>query len=427
MSSSRTPSDARIPIALVGCGGMGQRHLRAYAALRRIGAQRLELAAVCDPRAEVAAAAADTAGELLGSRPAVFSNHDDLIASGVVAALDIAADPSAHHLIAVPALGAGLHVICEKPLGITVRACRAMVDAAARSGALLATAENYRRDGPNRLARAVLEAGMLGDVHLMIETNVGGDDAVIISPWRHMRESGSISLDMGVHYTDIFSFLLGPLERVSGMAFIAEPTRVRAAGTRPVAGIAESPAGVFRATGDDSLVALYETAGGACIQLSYIPSGPGRQWVQRSLHGREGSMSVPRDRTGGAVVVQRGDRTLSGAALRRELGGFELEGVSADFFGAAGTEYDLPFPEVDAATIAIELDDFARAIGDRAAPEVDGLAGLLAVAGVWAVSESQIAGGSVRIDDVARGAISAAQDPVDAALGLLGNTPEERV
>ena len=414
-----------IPLALVGCGGMGQRHLRAYAALRRVGALRFELAAVCDPRPDVAVATANAAAELLGTRPAVFSDHEELIASGTVEALDIAADPAAHHLIAVPALDAGLHVICEKPLGITVRASRAIVDAAARSGAVLATAENYRRDGPNRLARAVLERGLLGHVHLMLELNVGGDTGVIISPWRHLRESGSIALDMGVHYADIFSFFLGPLERASGAAFIAEPLRVRAPGTRPAEGIYEQEPSVIRATGDDSLAAFFETVSGARIQLSYVPSGPGRQWVQRSVHGRRGSMSVPPDRTGGPVVVQRGDRTLSGAALRRELGGFELEGVTADLLGRDGTEYELPFAEVDAALIAIELDDFATAIDQGTPPEVDGAGGLLAVAAIWAVSESRDAGGSVRIEDVADGLISAAQRPVDAALGLLGDPTQE--
>jgi predicted dehydrogenase len=404
---------------------MGQRHLRAYHALRGIGAQRFELAAVCDQHRAAAEATADEAEARLDSRPAVFADHEELIASGLVEALDIVVDPAAHHLIAVPALEAGLHVLCEKPLGITVRACRRMLDAAARSGAILATAENYRRDGPNRLARRVLERELLGDVHLMLEVSVGGDDGVIISPWRHIRESGSIALDMGVHYTDIFSFFLGPLERVHGAAFIAEPLRVRASGTAAVSGIDDVSPGVIRATGDDSLVALYETTSGVLIQLSYVPSGRGRQWSQRSVHGREGSMSVPRDRTGGAVVVQRGDHTLSGTALRLELGGFELEGVAADFFGPDGTEYDLPFAEVDAAIIALELDDFAAAIENRSTPEVDGLAGLLAVAGVWAVSESRLAGESVRIADVAGGAISAAQDPVDVALGLLDDNAEE--
>jgi predicted dehydrogenase len=406
-------------IALVGCGGMGHRHLHAYGALRRVGADGFELAAVCDPRREAAEHAADLVAELLGSRPAVFSSADELIASGAVQAIDLVTEPSIHHLIAVPALAAGIHVLSEKPLGVTVRACREMVEAAASSGAILATAENYRRDGPNRLARAVLDSGMLGDVHLMVESNIGGGDGVLISPWRHLLEKGSIALDMGVHYTDIFAYLLGGLERACGMSFIAEPGRVLGPGMVAGGEVEELSAGVMRATGDDSLVGIYETAGGALIQLTYLPSGPGRRWIQRSLHGRNGSMSVPFDRTGGPVVVELGERVLTGAQLRAELGDFRLTGVTADFFGPEGTEYDLPFAQVDAATIAIELDDFIAAIAEGRSPEVDGISGLLAVAGVWALAESRETGGFVRIADVADGTISAMQDPIDRAIGLF--------
>jgi hypothetical protein len=131
-------------------------------------------------------------------------------------------------------------------------------------------------------------------------------------------------------------------------------------------------------------------------------------------------MSVPPDRSGGAVVVQLGDRVLSGRELRQELGGFELEGVAASFFGPEGTEYDLAFDEVDAATIGIELDDFAGAVAERRRPEVDGVDGLRAVAGVWAVAESHQLAQPVRVADVADGTVSNAQEPVDSALGLLG-------
>lgn len=397
---------------------MGRRHLRAYAALRAVGADEFEVAAVCDPRLGAAEEAAGLAEEILGSRPAVYSDHEELIASGAVQALDLVTDPSVHHTIAVPALDEGLHVICEKPLGITVRACRAIVDAAARSGAVLATAENYRRDAPNRLARAVIETGMLGDLHLMMQTDLGGDHNVIISPWRHVREAGSIALDMGVHYADIVSYFLGELASVSGTAFIAEPLRVLAPGAAPAAEIEEVSPGVIRATGDDSLVAQFESAAGVLALLAFVPSGPGRHWLQRSVHGRAGSMSVPPDRSGGAVIVRLGDRTLSGGELRRELGGFEFDGVTAAFFGPTGTEYNRPFAEVDAALIAIELDDFIRAVADGRAPEVDGVGGLRAVAAVWGVAESREVGTSVRIDDVADGTISAAQDDIDEAIGL---------
>jgi predicted dehydrogenase len=260
---------------------------------------------------------------------------------------------------------------------------------------------------------------MLGDIHLMLECNIGGGNGVLISPWRHLREKGSIALDMGVHYTDIFSYLLGDLERACGVAFIAEPGRVLAPGMVADGDVEELEPGVMRATGDDSLVAIFETAAGALIQLAYLPSGPPRHWIQRSLHGRNGSMSVPFDRTGGPVVVELDDRRLTGAELRAELGDFRLHGVTGEFFGPEGTEYDLPFAEVDAATIAIELDDFITAIREGRAPEVDGRAGLLAVAGVWAIAESRATGGFVAIADVADGTISAVQDPIDRANGLL--------
>ena len=406
----------RLSTGLVGCGGMGRRHLRAYAALRGVGLDRFEVMAVCDPRRDAAQQAADLAEELLGTRPAIFSDHQDLVGSGEVAVLDVVTEPSVHHVIVPAALNTGLHVICEKPLGLTVRACRQMVAAAEASGSLLATAENYRRDGPNRLARAVLEAGLLGELHLMLEQSIGGSDAVIITPWRHRAEAGPIALDMGVHFSDILRYYLGEIESAYGAAFVAEPLRR----LRPTddQGAAGSVPSYIEATGDDSIVAMFRASSGVLAQLAFVPSGPGRHFVQRSLHGRAGSMTVPRDRTGGPVVVQLGERTLSGAELRKELGGFELSGAAASFFGPDGTEYERPFPEVDAATIGIELDDFALAVGEGRQPEVDGRGGLLAVAIIWAVAESQKAGRPVGIAEVADGRVDAAQADVDAALGL---------
>jgi hypothetical protein len=117
-------------------------------------------------------------------------------------------------------------------------------------------------------------------------------------------------------------------------------------------------------------------------------------------------------------VVQLGDHQLSGAALRAELGGFTLDGVTADFFGADGTEYSRPFEYVDAAIIGIELDDFAQAVRSGGQPEISGPGGLAAVAGVWAVAESRRLGQAVALDDVISGAIDTAQAPVDVHLGL---------
>src|ERR1700739_924703 len=127
-----------ISIGLIGCGGMGRRHLRAYAALADVSPGEFNVVAVCDPRRDCADKAADMAEQLLGTRPRVFTASEELIGSGIVEALDVVTDPSAHHLVAGPALEARLHVSCEKPLGITVRACQEILDAV-RPGVVLST------------------------------------------------------------------------------------------------------------------------------------------------------------------------------------------------------------------------------------------------------------------------------------------------
>ncbi|MET0695086.1 MAG: Gfo/Idh/MocA family oxidoreductase, partial [Propionibacteriaceae bacterium] len=212
-------------MAIVGCGFMGNRHLMGYAALREAGIERGSVVAVLDLDQHAAATLADEAERLLGLRPRVYTALDDLLADDAVQAVDIVTDPRTHHSIAVSALEAGRHVLCEKPLALTVRSARLMVDAAARTGMTLATGENYRRGGANRVAKAVIESQLLGSIHLFREVRVGGDDRVIISGWRHHKVSGSIGLDMSIHYADIIEYLIGPVERVWGHGIIAEPLR----------------------------------------------------------------------------------------------------------------------------------------------------------------------------------------------------------
>ena len=65
-----------IPIAIVGAGGMGGRHLRALGALYESGMSNVELVAVCDTREENAIHLADKAEEMLGSRPDIFTSME---------------------------------------------------------------------------------------------------------------------------------------------------------------------------------------------------------------------------------------------------------------------------------------------------------------------------------------------------------------
>jgi predicted dehydrogenase len=409
-------------ICLVGCGGMGSRHINGYAALERTGLSNVSLTAVCDVRRDNAERIAGEAERSLGYRPEVYRSVEDALADHAADAYDVVTDASTHLGVVLPLLEAGRHVLCEKPLALTVRSCQRLIDTAEASGAILGTAENYRRDPCNRLAKAVIDSGLLGQIFLMRQVTVGGGNRILITPWRHFKDKGAIGLDMGVHFTDLFQYYFGPFDRVSGRGFIAEPVRYRQDKLEfQSAAYAERHAEIpdqITATGEDSVVATYLMQSGVTVQLAYIPSGPGHHYEERVVHGQAGSLEIFKDRTGKAPVLHRADGAIAGRELADAAGAFQPDAVTERLFGS-DIGYDLPFADVDAGLLAIEIRDFAAAILDKREPEVDGRLGLNAVAALLAAYESGLTGGSVPIAGVVDGTFSQYQADLDAAIGSL--------
>ena len=257
----------KIPLCLIGCGGMGHRPILAYKELEESGIGNVELMAVCDLNPKNADLGRREIERLFGRTPLVFTDLDEALAHTEIAAVDIVTDPSFHHQVAIPALQAGKHVLVEKPLGITIRACQAMIKAADDNGMVLATAENLRRDPPNRLARGIIDQGLLGDPYLMIQTSLGGNDKMIITPWRHLKDKGAIGLDMAVHYTDIVQYYMGDFEQIYGVGLIIEPVRYKPENAQLklesyVERYKTYPDSI-EATGEDSCFAMYTMKSGA--------------------------------------------------------------------------------------------------------------------------------------------------------------------
>src|ERR1051326_6963185 len=100
----------RIPLAMVGCGGMGHRHLYGLQELEGVGRNPFELVAACDPNPENAGALAAEAEARLGRRPEVVAELDALsrFATGTFA-VDVSTDPRFHHTLVAEALGRGWH------------------------------------------------------------------------------------------------------------------------------------------------------------------------------------------------------------------------------------------------------------------------------------------------------------------------------
>ena len=401
---------------------MGHRHILACKELADSGIGNVDVVAVCDTRPENAALGAREVERLFGRAPMVFTDLDQVLAHPEIVAVDVVTDPSVHHTVAVPALLAGKHAIVEKPLGITVRACQAIIDAARRGKAILATAENLRRDPTNRLARSILEHGLLGDPFLMVHNVLGGDDHIIITPWRHLKLRGAIGLDLAVHYADIVQYYLGEFDQVYGRGLIVEPIRRRPKDHGlPLESYRErykTFPDTIEATGEDTVIALYRMKSGAMVQFSCVAAGRGSRGFERSVHGRNGALYAPGDRNGGPVILRLDGQELQGKGILSRLPGFQLSEITERLFGPGVVEYDLPFAAIDAKHLAIELHDFAAAIlaGDR--PEVDGYLGMTAVAAILGAYESARVGRSVSLAELLSGEVSGYQEEIDVALGL---------
>ncbi len=412
----------KIPLCVIGCGGMGHRHILAYRELENSGIGNIEIVAVCDLNPKNADLGAREVERLFGKKPMMFTDLDKALACPDIAAVDVVTDPSFHHSVAVPALQAGKHAIVEKPLGLTVRACQAMIEAARKNNVVLATAENLRRDPPNRLARSILDHGLLDTPYLMIHNALGGDDQIIITPWRHLKLKGAIGLDMAVHYTDIIQYYMGEFDQIYGRGLIVEPVR-----RKPVNHGLDLESyreryktfpETLEATGEDSVIALYKMKSGAMVQMSYVAGGRGSSTFERSVHGRKAALWAPGDRNGRPVVLKLDGKEWKGAEILPLLPNFQMSEITQRLFAERQVEYNLPFPPIDAKHMAIEFHDFGEAILKGGKPEVDGYLGMTAVAAILGAYESILAGREVSMEELLSGKVRNYQEEIDDALGL---------
>jgi len=183
------------------------------------------------------------------------------------------------------------------------------------------------------------------------------------------------------------------------------------------------------ATAEDTAAGQVTFANGALGHWLLSVAGHGEGYFARRFYGSDGSIQAPADRTGhpvlyaGAAHAQGRDadgyRPLDDAAVRSLVPTFRLDDPTARLFGAPLlASYDLPFEEIDRKLLALEIEDFGRAICEGRAPEVDGVAGLEAVATIYALFESAVRGREVTFDEVAGGAVAGYQHDIDVALGL---------
>jgi predicted dehydrogenase len=415
----------RIPIALIGCGGMGRRHLRGMTRLASSSAANIDLVAVCDLNQDNADFIADEAHELLGHRPGVYADIAQMARElgADLQAASITTDVASHHKVAVTCLESGLHLLCEKPLALTIRACDAIAAAASRARRVVSVAENYRRDPINRLAKALIRDGAIGEPRLMLEMHIGGSDRIAITPWRHMKHTGTIAIDAGVHYADILRFYLGEVRNVYGEARIQEKVRYNTGSAGPGGFYARWSAGFpdqIEPTGEDALYAHLSFENGCIGHWVDDNAGHGLPTRARQVFGSKGSLDCPGDRNGRPNAVHLDDGTRIDDARILELApSYQLEPLAAELFGGERVwTYDLEFNDIDGCLLALEYYEPGDCVASGATPEVTLEEGRRDLALTYAPFESGVLGRAVTLEEVLSGAADAYQREIDGTLGL---------
>jgi len=198
------PSKDTVRIGIVGCGRIGRWHLDAYMADSRV-----KLAAVADtdlPRAEAFARKVDAR---------VYDSHKTMIMNEELDGVSICTVPSTHREIAMDMLDGGIHVLCEKPLAISVAEARQMVEKASTRNLILMTAFKFRFHEEVLEAKELIERGALGKI-MNVRIMFGGIFDVK-DTWYARRElsGGGVIIDSGPHAVDLIHYLFGGIEYVS--------------------------------------------------------------------------------------------------------------------------------------------------------------------------------------------------------------------
>jgi predicted dehydrogenase len=414
----------RITMAAVGCGGMGRRHLNGMAALYKSSQHNVDLVATCDLNQDNANWLADEAEQLLGTRPRVFSSVEQMVREMPdLQAADVTTDTGSHHTVATQCLEAGLHVLCEKPLAVTVAGCTQIIETARRKERVLSVAENYRRDPINRLVRALLQDGAIGTPRLILLNSVGGRDVMSMTPWRYMKHTASMPIDAGVHYADILRFYMGEVRSVYGESRLHEKTRRNTRGAGPggyyARWIGNHPDTV-EASGDDAMYAQISFASGVVGHWIDDHAGHGMPFSMRHVWGSKGSLQSPGDRNGRPVKLHFDDGTVvEDERILEYAPSYRLDPLAAELFGGERVwTYKFEFNDIDAKIVALEYHELAECIRTGATPEVSGEEARLDVALAYAPIESGRMGRPVTLEEIIAGEAYAYQGEIDEIIGL---------
>ncbi|MCX7776850.1 MAG: Gfo/Idh/MocA family oxidoreductase [Armatimonadetes bacterium] len=382
----------QLTIAIIGCGGMAEAHRRAYQMLWQSGYKSFRITATCDLEIERANAMADRVAEFQGVRPNAYGDIDKMLAAEKeLMAADICAPHNEHHVLAIACFEAGLHVTIEKPLAITLRAGRKMLEAAKSRGCLLQVAENYRRTPTQRAINWALKMGWIGEPRMFLWVDTF--ERLWYWGWREHKEiaGGGWTLDGGVHFADLMRYHIGEVDEIFAVSRTFLPVRYMEPETR------SKPVEI---SVEDTTMALVKFNNGVLGQWVLTSAAPGKGYNMRVIYGQEG-----------CIDFQDGFYGRTTHEPINELVNKFMESITDE-------ERKRLFPMGITDSVAIELHEFIEGVLNRKPIETDGNEGYKSQAICMAVYESALLNAPVKVEAVARGEIEGYQAELNRQLGL---------
>ncbi|PGH46724.1 dehydrogenase [Streptomyces sp. Ru87] len=326
-------------IGLIGAGGIARAHLPAWVEL---GA-RVTVFSTDDNAGKLA--------ERYGAHGVVAARSlDELLARST--AVDICTPTHTHREIALTAIRAGKHVVCEKPLALSVEHAREMAEAAEAAGVVLFPAHVVRWFPEYAALAEAVRDGAVGEPAVLRFTRTGAYP--VWAPWfADAALSGGILLDQMVHDFDFAQLLAGPVVRVHAQA----------------RGHLEAPAveGCVAAS-----TAVLTHASGAVSHVHGVWGLPDSAFrTTFRVAGRDGVLHHDSAQTKAFRVVAQGERARG-------------EGI--------------PATDLAESPFVAELRDFAAAVTGGGTPRVTARDGLEAVRIAVAAAESARTGRAVELE-----------------------------
>ena len=293
-----------------------------------------------------------------------YASYEELLADPEIDAVSICTANIAHAEMAIAALRAGKHVLCEKPMATTLEDCERMVKAAKESGKVLMIGQNQRLAAAHVKAKELLEAGAIGRlISFTTAFRHGGPETWTVDPGANTwffdksRAVMGAMADLGIHKTDLIQFLTGQ-KVVQVQAHLATLDKKYADG---------SPIGV-----DDNAICIYTLEGGAVGTMTASWTDYCGEDNSTVLFGTEGVMRIYEDPAHSVVLNRRGGRTEY----------YDVDKIQTN----------------DAQTKSGVIDLFVEHLQDPSKPFISAESVVTAMRAVFAALESSETGRSVRVN-----------------------------